>query len=374
MKSGTVAPTAPVKERKPQLVRSNSLKKILDGLKRTNTFIQLHEVYEKRKEEISQAQRDGLLLLLVVCMLLVCAAVMHKLEGDAERRHCESRYTQMESLLSALEVSNLSADQQAVNIELITTEMKQCNPALPDWTFNGACYFWFTVMSTIGYGTFTPKTMAGRLFTALTCIPSIVLYMQLVLRVAEGYIVPALVRCHAWLRAKCPKCFTKVEVALEKADSPQNQLMDDIDEDDTSPFSKSIIQVNRDSHKLSRQSQVNRDSHRRVSFDKEDYKNSDLVKLSGQGQSELELIDSFYLIQQEILFHKLIIKSIDQTRSGNIKVFLKGGQEIRFQQHKLEDQLSRLNLFLISSESKKLINNFKSIDLRYKTKIAINYF
>ncbi|MAU90582.1 MAG: hypothetical protein CMQ91_03760 [Gammaproteobacteria bacterium] len=110
------------------------------------------------------------------------------------------------------------------------------------------------------------------------------------------------------------------------------------------------------------------------SFDKEDYKNSDLVKLSGQEQSELELIDSFYLIQQEILFHKLIIKSIDQTRSGNIKVFLKGGQEIRFQQHKLEDQLSRLNLFLISSESKKLINNFKSIDLRYKTKIAINYF
>ena len=109
-------------------------------------------------------------------------------------------------------------------------------------------------------------------------------------------------------------------------------------------------------------------------FDKEEYKNSDLVNLSGQEQSELELIDSFYLIQQEILFHKLIIKSIDQTRSGNIKVFLKGGQEIRFQQHKLEDQLSRLNLFLISSESKKLINNFKSIDLRYKTKIAINYF
>ena len=70
----------------------------------------------------------------------------------------------------------------------------------------------------------------------------------------------------------------------------------------------------------------------------------------------------------------LYLLSLDQCRSGNIKVFLKGGQEIRFQQHKLEDQLSRLNLFLISSESKKLINNFKSIDLRYKTKIAINYF
>ena len=109
-------------------------------------------------------------------------------------------------------------------------------------------------------------------------------------------------------------------------------------------------------------------------FGKEDFEILDLVYLSGQEQSKFELIDSFYLIQKEILPHKLIIKSVDQTRSGNIKVFLKGGQEIKFQQHKLEDQLSRLNLFLISSESKKLTNNFQSIDLRYKTKIAINYF
>ncbi len=109
-------------------------------------------------------------------------------------------------------------------------------------------------------------------------------------------------------------------------------------------------------------------------FGKEGFEILDLVYLSGQEQSKFELIDSFYLIQKEILFHKLIIKSIDQTRSGNIKVFLKGGQEIKFQQHKLKDQLSRLNLFLISSESKKLTNNFQSIDLRYKTKIAINYF
>ena len=110
------------------------------------------------------------------------------------------------------------------------------------------------------------------------------------------------------------------------------------------------------------------------SFDMEGYENSDLIYLSGQEKDRLELIDNFYRIQKEILFHNLVIKSVSQTRSGNIKVFLKGGQEIRFQQHKLVDQLYRLNLFLISKESKKLINNFQSIDLRYKTKIAINYF
>ena len=110
------------------------------------------------------------------------------------------------------------------------------------------------------------------------------------------------------------------------------------------------------------------------SFDKEGYENSDLIYLSGQEKDRLVLIDNFYRIQKEILSHNLVIKSVSQTRSGNIKVFLKGGQEIRFQQHKLADQLFRLNLFLISRESKKLINNFQSIDLRYKTKIAINYF
>ena len=101
---------------------------------------------------------------------------------------------------------------------------------------------------------------------------------------------------------------------------------------------------------------------------------SDLVNLFGNEEDSLILIDNFYEIQKGILPHSLIIKSISKSRSGNINVLLKENQEIRLQQHKLKEQLLHLNLFLTSKKSKKLMNNFQSIDLRYKDKIAIKHF
>ena len=101
---------------------------------------------------------------------------------------------------------------------------------------------------------------------------------------------------------------------------------------------------------------------------------SDLVNLFGNEEDKLILIDNFYEIQKEILSHNLVIKSLIKSRSGNIKVKLKEKKEIRLQQYKLKDQLLHLNLFLTSKKSKKLMNNFQSIDLRYKNKIAIKHF
>ena len=101
---------------------------------------------------------------------------------------------------------------------------------------------------------------------------------------------------------------------------------------------------------------------------------SDLVNLFGNEEDSLILIDNFYEIQKGILPHSLIIKSISKSRSGNINVLLKENQEIRLQQHKLKEQLLHLNLLLTSKKSKKLMNNFQSIDLRYKDKIAIKHF
>ena len=101
---------------------------------------------------------------------------------------------------------------------------------------------------------------------------------------------------------------------------------------------------------------------------------SNLVNLFGNEEDSLILIDNFYEIQKGILPHSLIIKSISKSRSGNINVLLKENQQIRLQQHKLKEQLLHLNLFLTSKKSKKLMNNFQSIDLRYKDKIAIKHF
>ena len=101
---------------------------------------------------------------------------------------------------------------------------------------------------------------------------------------------------------------------------------------------------------------------------------SNLINLFGNEEDSFILIDNFYEIQKGILPHSLVIKSISKSRSGNINVLLKENQEIRLQQHKLKEQLLHLNLLLTSKKSKKLMNNFQSIDLRYKDKIAIKHF
>jgi len=109
-------------------------------------------------------------------------------------------------------------------------------------------------------------------------------------------------------------------------------------------------------------------------FKNKEFVKPDLVNLFGNEEDKLILIDNFYEIQKGILPHNLVIKSISKSRSGNIKVLLKENQQIRLQQHKLKEQLLHLNLFLTSKKSKKLMNNFQSIDLRYKDKIAIKHF
>ncbi len=111
-----------------------------------------------------------------------------------------------------------------------------------------------------------------------------------------------------------------------------------------------------------------------VFFENKGAVKSNLVNLFGNEEDSLILIDNFYEIQKGILPHSFEIKSISKSRSGNINVHLKENQQIRLQQHKLEEQLLHLNLFLTSRKSKKLMKNFQSIDLRYKNKIAIKHF
>ena len=98
-----------------------------------------------------------------------------------------------------------------------------------------------------------------------------------------------------------------------------------------------------------------------------------LIRLSGSKLNDLKIIDYFYLTQKKLIKHNIEVIGINVSNSGNLKVFLKDNKIIKFQDYKIDDQLKRLNIFLSSDGSNKLITNFQSIDLRYKNKIAINY-
>ncbi|KAG8466626.1 hypothetical protein KFE25_008005 [Diacronema lutheri] len=54
-----------------------------------------------------------------------------------------------------------------------------------NWTFNGAAFFSFTLMTTIGYGSFTPKTAAGRIFTMVYAPAGIAIAAITYIRLAE---------------------------------------------------------------------------------------------------------------------------------------------------------------------------------------------
>jgi hypothetical protein len=44
------------------------------------------------------------------------------------------------------------------------------------WDFQSASFFMFTIVSTIGYGLFTPSTWQGRLFTCCFAVPGMILF------------------------------------------------------------------------------------------------------------------------------------------------------------------------------------------------------
>jgi potassium channel subfamily K protein 16 len=45
-----------------------------------------------------------------------------------------------------------------------------------NWSFSGACFFCFTVITTIGYGNYVPATPEGKTFTIFFATVGFVLY------------------------------------------------------------------------------------------------------------------------------------------------------------------------------------------------------
>ena len=98
-----------------------------------------------------------------------------------------------------------------------------------------------------------------------------------------------------------------------------------------------------------------------------------LVNLSSQNKSVLDLLGYFYLIQQTLIKRDLHISAMDYKNFGQIKIKTSTNEILNFQDFNIKNQLKTLDSFFSSQKMNSLLKDFKSIDLRYENRIAIGY-
>ena len=146
---------------------------------------------------ISVRRRSTALVInvVIVCLyLLVGGLVVGALERDGERaRRAEDWRT-----LAALKINggaSLASEDAAAKafrdrLESLTT----CGMPRPldgdiDWDFQGSIFFALTVVTTVGYGSFTPVTVGGRLFVIVYAVFGVSLIMTFIFQSAELYVM-----------------------------------------------------------------------------------------------------------------------------------------------------------------------------------------
>ena len=90
-------------------------------------------------------------------------------------------------------------------------------------------------------------------------------------------------------------------------------------------------------------------------------------------QNKSLLIDYFYKIQTCLLGKNLKIESVSYKSNGVITVTTNQKKYFKFLDYKLEEQVSTLKKFFNTPDSKNYLKNFKGIDLRNNSRIAISY-
>ena len=115
-------------------------------------------------------------------------------------------------------------------------------------------------------------------------------------------------------------------------------------------------------------------SQKGESIELDDNYSFDLVNLSIDGKEPLDLMINYYEIQEVLLLKNLHITELEYKKFGQIKIQTASKEFFKFQDFQLSDQLITLKSFFQSKESKNLLKNFKTIDLRHKNKLAIGYY
>ena len=156
-------------------------------------------------------------------ILFACAAIMRALEEPNERadntakaetvRTVNDWYTRVRQ-----EVTNCGGNLTLIDeFEPLRELLEGTQVGTNNWNFIGSLFFWYTVMTTIGYGTFTPLTSGGRTFTSIMCVFCVGYfgYFLSVMTVGSRLLVKAMWhRCAKGSKENATKLRSWIEIAL----------------------------------------------------------------------------------------------------------------------------------------------------------------
>ena len=114
---------------------------------------------------------------LVTAVVVVGGLVMHYLEAPHEEAVNAQKAAKLAHLLALRsELQSMPNQTLAVLLSHVYSDAVALYHPHRYWDLGGATIYWWTVTTTIGYGTFTAQTSGGKTFTTVMCLASIAVF------------------------------------------------------------------------------------------------------------------------------------------------------------------------------------------------------
>ena len=158
-------------------------------------------------KDISPNTRCLLCLFGLFALCIISAYFFKHFELDNEKAQAALFWKNHDIVQNLLERSrngtaSIITKEEREAIEFTIGQLSDCHPAesenYMDWTLRSSFFFTATVISTIGYGNFTPETTGGKLYTGFLCVFGVA-YFGFCLTIISERLVTSIQCTYKWI-------------------------------------------------------------------------------------------------------------------------------------------------------------------------------